>query len=79
MKVKVKLFATLRKHCKIDVPEGEFEMDLPSGATAEDLVLKLGLSKETVKVVVVNNQKVSYSEKLSNGDNIRLFPLIAGG
>ncbi len=79
MKVKVKLFKTLIRYCKIEVPEGEFELELISNSTASDLLEKLGLSTDIVKVIVVNNQKVSPADKLKSGDNVRLFPLIAGG
>lgn len=79
MKVKVKLFKTLIRHCKIEVPEDEFELELSSNSTAGDLLEKLGLSTDLVKVIVVNNQKATPSDKLKSGDNVRLFPLIAGG
>jgi len=88
MKVTVRLYATLTQH----VPEGildeqpdgirpgaPFKITLPSGTTLGDLVAALSLPENLVKITFVNGiiQKLDY--QLQPGDQVGMFPPIAGG
>ena len=77
--VQAKLFATLRRYYP-ELAIGEaMTVDLADDATVEELLEKLDLPRDEVKVVFVNGviQKPQYS--LSDGDEIGIFPPVGGG
>ena len=74
MKVKIKLFATLRKFG----PE-EQEVDLPENATIGDAINLLNLPKEIPLLKIVNGEHRPPKHRLKDGDDLALFPPIAGG
>ena len=74
MTVKVKLFASLRKFG----PE-EQVMELPEHTTLADLAATLKLPPEISLLRVVNGEIRKPDFPLSEGDEIALFPPIAGG
>ena len=74
MKVKIKLFATLRKFG----PE-EQEVDLPENATIGDAINLLNLPKEIPLLKIVNGEHRPPKHRLKDGDELALFPPIAGG
>jgi molybdopterin converting factor small subunit len=74
MKVKIKLFATLRKFG----PE-EQEVVLPNDATIEDAINLLDLPKEIPLLKIVNGEHRPPKHHLKDGDELALFPPIAGG
>jgi len=74
MKVKIKLFATLRKFG----PE-EQEVDLSENATIGDAINLLNLPKEIPLLKIVNGEHRPPNHPLKDGDELALFPPIAGG
>lgn len=74
MKVRVKLFATLRKFG----PE-EQEMELPENASVEDVIRLLKLPEKIPILRIVNGEHRNLKHILKEGDEIALFPPIAGG
>ncbi len=74
MKVKVKLFATLRNFG----PE-EQEMDLPENTTIEDVIELLKLPGHIPLLRIVNGEHRKPTYSLKDGDELALFPPIAGG
>jgi molybdopterin converting factor small subunit len=77
--VQVKLFATLRRQCP-DLGIGEaMTVELPEGATVEELVKHLQLPEGAVKVVFVNNAVRKPDDPLSDGDEVGIFPPVGGG
>jgi sulfur carrier protein ThiS len=54
-------------------------MEVPGGATVADLVDRLKLPHEEVKVFFVNGRARSMDWPLEAGDDVGIFPLIAGG
>ena len=74
MKVRVKLFATLRKFG----PE-EQEMELPENASVEDVIRLLKLPEKIPILRIVNGEHRNLKHTLKEGDEIALFPPIAGG
>jgi molybdopterin synthase sulfur carrier subunit len=74
MKVKIKLFATLRKF-----GPDEQEVELPGGATIEDAINLLDLPKEIPLLKIVNGEHRPLKHPLKEGDELALFPPIAGG
>ena len=79
MKIKVKLYATLRPYLG-DVPSGTaVEMDIPMGSTMGFLAETLKLPPDEVKICFVNHCIVELEHVLQEGDEIGIFPPIGGG
>jgi molybdopterin synthase sulfur carrier subunit len=79
VKLQVKLFATLSRYAN-GLPAGTpFEVELPEGATLQDLVINLKIPSEETRVIFVNGVIQSLDWTLNPGDSIGLFPPIAGG
>ncbi len=79
MRIKVKLFATLRRYYpELGVGEG-MEIELPDGATVGQLVNRLGLPADHVRVVFINGIARDESYILSDGDEVGMFPPVGGG
>jgi molybdopterin synthase sulfur carrier subunit len=79
MRVRVKLFATLSRHRPSQPAGAPFEVDLPDGATLEDLVGQLNLPQEEVRVIFVNARAQPLSYVLNSADEVGIFPPIGGG
>jgi molybdopterin synthase sulfur carrier subunit len=79
MHVRVKLFATLSRHFGDAIAGTPFEIEAPDGATLADLVNQLKLPREEVTVLFVNGRSRSIDWVLTPGDEIGIFPLVAGG
>lgn len=77
MTVTVRLYATLRNL----VPDGRkpIELTLPEGATVADVVARLGIPPGTVRKVFVGGVAQEDSYILEPGDELAIFPPIAGG
>ena len=74
MKVKVKLFASLRTF-----GADEQVLELPVKTTIEDVVHVLRIP-ETIRLLrIVNGEHRPANHVLKNGDDLALFPPIAGG
>lgn len=77
--VHVKLFATLRPY-RPGLGLGEaLPVDLPEGATIDDLIQQLGLPRDEVKVVFVNALFREPDYVLADGDEVGIFPPVGGG
>ena len=80
MEVYVKLYASLRRFAP-DQPLGEpMPRHVPEGATVEHLMTEvLGLPHDVVAIVLVNGIRREPQHRLSPGDEVVLFPPMAGG
>jgi molybdopterin synthase sulfur carrier subunit len=79
MRVRVKLFASLCRYFSNAAPGIPFEAELPEGDTLADLVNRLKLPHEEVKVFFVNGRARPIDWPLEPGDEVGIFPLVAGG
>ena len=77
MNVSVKCFAQLAKDDVCDY-HGSTPHDLPEGSDVKQLIDKLGLRHEEIKLVFVNNAIVSQDTVLSEGDKVALAPATGG-
>jgi len=77
MPVRVHLFAYLTKYS----PAGQekFDLDLGSGTTVGQLLEKLGIPLDFEKRVLVNGRHAEPSTRLSEGDDVFIYPPAAGG
>ena len=78
MKIKVKVFATLRKYAP-DESSGQQELELAEGATVGDALTRLKIPEREVAFVFVNSARKKLDEPLAEGDELGVFPPIAGG
>lgn len=74
MKIKVKLFATLR-----DGRFAENEFEVGTNTDIKFLLNKFNLKPNEVPIVFINGRHAYYSTKLNEGDDIAFFPPIGGG
>lgn len=74
MKVKVKLFALLRQF-----GPDEQVVELAEGTTIDDIVRSLKLPGTIRLLRIVNGEHRSEDHILKDGDELALFPPIAGG
>ena len=79
MRVRVKLFASLCRYFSDAAAGIPFEMEVPEGATMVDLVDRLKLPREEAKVFFVNGRARPIEWPLEPGDDVGIFPLVAGG
>jgi molybdopterin converting factor small subunit len=79
MQVRVKLYASLSRHYGKVAAGVPFEIDLPESAMIVDLVNRLELPKEEVKLFFVKGRARPIDWPLEPGDEVGIFPLIGGG
>lgn len=79
MNVRVKLFATLGRFSGQKLPGTPFQMELPEGAVLADLVRRLNLPEDEVKICFVNGRVQELDYALNSGDDIGIFPPVGGG
>jgi len=77
MRVRVELQAYLDKYSPNGA--GEFELELPEGATVDTLVRRLGIPDDMAQVIIVNNENSDFDRALQEGDMVILIPPLAGG
>ncbi len=77
--ISVKLFASLRKY-RPDLDHGEAaNLELPDGATLNDVLNELGIAPDETKQCFVNALVQDLDWVLQDGDEVGVFPPIAGG
>lgn len=77
--VHVKLFAALRRHYpELGIGEA-MPVELPAQSTLGQLIERLRLSADEVKIVFVNSIVRQEKYVLSAGDEVGIFPPVGGG
>jgi len=79
MIVRVKLNASLRKFLPPGVPENVTQIDLPDGATVADAIDSLGIPRDHARIAVSGAEQLEMSSGLRDGQEVSLFPPLAGG
>jgi molybdopterin converting factor small subunit len=74
MNVRVKLFASLREFG----PEQQV-LEIPARTTIEEVIRALGIPESIRLLRIVNGEHRPADELLKDGDELALFPPIAGG
>lgn len=79
LKVKVRLYATLSRYH----PQGKGTQAFTVKVSAEDtvarLIEQLGLEKDAVKLIFVRHKARTPGYRLQDGDEVAIFPPVAGG
>ncbi|HAZ27455.1 TPA: molybdopterin synthase sulfur carrier subunit [Candidatus Acetothermia bacterium] len=77
--VEIRLYADLGRHTP-DLRVGEpRSVAVPAGTTVGDLLTKLGILPEVVRLVFVNGAARPLDWELRDGDRVGIFPPIGGG
>lgn len=79
MRVKVKLFATLRRYMPGAGGHSPMEIDLPEGGTLRDILELLRIAPEEARITFVNGIIHEQDWVLKDGDEVGMFPPIGGG
>jgi rubredoxin/sulfur carrier protein ThiS len=74
IKVNVKCFSTLVKADTCDYKDST-PYELPEGATIHDLIEKLSLPLEAIKIIFLNGREAETDAVLRNGDQVALSPV----
>ncbi|SCZ78801.1 MoaD/ThiS family protein [Acidaminobacter hydrogenoformans] len=74
MKIKVKLFATLREN-----REKEMLLHLNESATPSDILSLLNILHEEAAIIMVNGRHAKPDALLVENDTVALFPPVGGG
>lgn len=74
IKVKVKCFSTMVKADICDYKDSRV-LELTEGSTVHDLIEKLSLPIEAVKIIFVNNREMGTDTVLREGDQVALSPV----
>ena len=80
MIVEVRLFATLSSYLPPrDRANGTTALDVPAGATVNDIAVRMGIPAAVARVALVNGEDAGPERQLSAGDVVTLFPPLMGG
>lgn len=79
MKIEVKLFASLRKYLPAEARDDTVTVDVPEGATVAEIVSRLGIPNEHARMAVSGGKQVEILTPLIDGQQVSLFPPLAGG
>jgi sulfur-carrier protein len=79
MRVHVKLFATLRKYMPAGVAGDTLTIEVPDGAAVRDAIATLGIPVDHARMVVSKDAQLALTSTLQDGQEISLFPPLAGG
>jgi molybdopterin converting factor small subunit len=79
MRVHVKLFASLRKYLPAGSGGDVLTIELPDGAAVRDAITELGIPLEHARMIVSRNVQLEPTSPLQDGQEINLFPPLAGG
>lgn len=77
MKVNLRCFSNLVNPERCNFREST-AYELKHGQTVEDLLKKIDVSDQDVKIAFVNSRIVSFDTVLSDGDNVGLAPAVGG-
>jgi sulfur carrier protein ThiS len=77
LEIHIQLYSILREKLPPE-SKGRAMLDLKSGASLQDLLDELGITRKVV-ISVNNEQEMDTSRQLQNGDKVKMFSSISGG
>jgi len=77
MKIHLKCFATLAEGDVCDFRDS-VQNEITEGETVDALVARLGLPKNEIKIIFVNNKAAGFDTVLKDGDQVALSPPVGG-
>jgi len=79
MQVKIKLFATLRDYLPKESDGKSCQVDIDEKTTIEQIIGELHIPGDIPKIILVNGRNGSLNQTLKEGDEVSIFPPVAGG
>ena len=79
MRITVRLHGTLRKYAPPGAEGNLATIDVPAGSSIADVLTQLGIPPEHAKMAVVGGQQRDGTDILVDGNELQLFPPLAGG
>lgn len=79
IEVKVRLYGMLRKYSPGTGIGEAVVLPIPEGTHLAELPARLSVPEKEVKLTFVNNQQQGDNYLLQDGDQVAIFPLVAGG
>ncbi len=79
MKVEVRLFATLQPYLPAGATGDAASLDLPPGSTVAQALAALRIPPDLPCLTVVNGRDAELDQVLAPGDEVAMFPPLAGG
>ena len=79
MKIEVNLYATLKKYMKNETGGKSSAIDLEEGVCVKDVIQKLKIPADLVKLIFINGVHAKIDTTLKDGDRLGLFPPVGGG
>jgi len=79
MQVKVKLFATLRDYLPKDSDGRSCQVTIDKATTIEQIIAQFKIPEEIPKIILVNGLNGTMDQTLKEGDEVSIFPPVAGG
>ena len=79
MKVEVNLYATLKQYMKNEILSKSSAIDLEDGLCVKDIIQKLQIPADLVKLIFINGVHAKRDTILKDGDRLGLFPPVGGG
>ncbi|MBI1963553.1 MAG: MoaD/ThiS family protein [Candidatus Rokubacteria bacterium] len=77
--VRLHLFAAFAAWLPPGGRDGRAALDVPAGATVADVLGALGIPVDLARVILVNGHDAAADQPLADGDEIAIFPPLAGG
>ncbi len=79
MKIEVNLYATLKRYMKNEPGGKSSAIDVEDGTCVKDMIQKLKISADLVKLIFINGVHAKRDTILKDGDRLGLFPPVGGG
>lgn len=82
MKVTFKLYASLGQYLPAEAQDHKISLDVAPGVSPEQLIRQQGVPEAEVHLVLVNGVFIPPSQRnqpLAEGDELALWPAVAGG
>jgi molybdopterin converting factor small subunit len=79
LKVELNLYASLRRFLPAEGGGTTCTLEIDEGKTIGDLLKRLNVPLDTVKVVFLNGVHAEMKEGLNDGDRVGVFPPVGGG
>jgi len=75
----MKITVSAGSWARLWLPQGQTQLELPANAVAQDTLAALGIPPAEVGLFAVNGTTAPSTTALSDGDVVRIFPVIMGG
>jgi molybdopterin converting factor small subunit len=79
MIIEVNLYATLKRYMENVTGGKSSAIDVEDGTCVKDVIQKLKIPADSVKLIFINGVHAKVDTPLKNGDRLGLFPPVGGG